>query len=88
VTPDGFLPPLALAVVRGRNGARIMAQGEDITSLKIGQEVYLREVAGTYYFTVKSQLQKVQEALKKLFAGKRKHGAQAVAPDVRRKAND
>jgi len=67
VTPDGFLPPLALALIRDRHGALHMAQGEDDTQLKIGQEVYLRRLGGVYFFTVKSQLQKVQQAFKKLF---------------------
>jgi acetyl-CoA acetyltransferase len=67
VTPDGFLPPLALALIRDRHGALLMAQGEDDTQLKIGQEVYLRRMGGVYFFTVKSQLQKVQQAFRKLF---------------------
>jgi hypothetical protein len=70
VTPDGFLPPLALALVRDRKGALVMAQGEDITQLKIGQEVYLRQVAGIYYFTVKSQLRVVEEAIKRFFSAR------------------
>ncbi|HLN85088.1 MAG TPA: hypothetical protein VK200_01470, partial [Candidatus Limnocylindrales bacterium] len=70
VTPDGFLPPLALALVRDRHGALLMAQGEDDTQLKIGQEVYLRRMGGVYFFTVKSQLQKVQQAFMKLFRRK------------------
>jgi hypothetical protein len=71
ITPDGFLPPLALALVRDRKGALVMAQGEDITDLKIGQEVYLRRVAGTYYFTLKSQLRSVEDAFKRFFFGNR-----------------
>jgi hypothetical protein len=70
VTPDGFLPPLALALVRDCHGHLLMAQGEDHTQLKIGQEVYLRRFDGTCYFTVKSQIQKVQEAFTKLFRRK------------------
>jgi acetyl-CoA acetyltransferase len=66
VTPDGFLPPLALALIRERNGRLLMAQGEDVSQLKIGKEVYLRRIDDLYLFTVKGQLQKVQEALKKL----------------------
>ncbi|MFQ5902072.1 MAG: beta-ketoacyl synthase N-terminal-like domain-containing protein [Candidatus Binatia bacterium] len=66
VTPDGFLPPLALALIRDRQGSLLMAQGEDISHLKIGREVYLRQVAGSYLLTVKSHLRKVREALKKL----------------------
>jgi hypothetical protein len=45
-----------------------MAQGEDISHLKIGREVYLRQVGGRYLFTVKSHLTKVREALKKLLS--------------------
>lgn len=66
VTPDGFLPPLALALIRRRQGALIMAQGEDISHLKIGREVYLRQVTDSYFFTVKSHLRKVREAFEKL----------------------
>jgi acetyl-CoA C-acetyltransferase len=67
VTPDGFLPPLALALIRDRHGTLLMAQGEDDTQLKIGREVYLRRVGGVDLFTVKSQIEKVQEAFMKLF---------------------
>lgn len=66
VTPDGFLPPLPLALIRDRRGARILAQGDDTEQLEIGRTVYLRRVAGIYYFTVKSHLRTVREALKQL----------------------
>jgi hypothetical protein len=66
VTPDGFLPPVALALIRDRNGRLLMAQGEDSVQLKIGREVYFRRMDDFYLFTVKSQLQKVQESLKRL----------------------
>ena len=70
VTPDGFLPPLALALIRTGDGRLVMAQGEDSEHLKIGREVYLRRMDDFYLFTVKSQLQMVQESLKKLFRRK------------------
>jgi hypothetical protein len=70
VTPDGFLPPLALALVRDRHNELLMAQGEDETQLKIGQDVYLRRLGGVYYFTVKSQIEVVQQAFMKLFRRK------------------
>ena len=63
-TPDGFLPPLALAMIRDRKGARIMAQGEDISHLQIGREVCLHQVAGVFYFTVKNHLKKVRAAMR------------------------
>jgi acetyl-CoA C-acetyltransferase len=66
VTPDGFLPPLALALVRDQRGALLMAQGEEDSQLKIGQEVYLRQIDGVCLFTVKSQIQKVQHAFRNL----------------------
>jgi hypothetical protein len=71
-TPDGFLPPLALALIRDRHGNRIMAQGEDISQLRIGRDVYLNSIAGIYYFTVKSHLQQVRDAMQKFF---RKNGS-------------
>jgi acetyl-CoA C-acetyltransferase len=69
VTPDGFLPPLALALVRDRAGQLVMAQGEDIGHLKIGRDVYLRQLDGGYVFTVKSHLLKVKEAMRQLVHG-------------------
>ncbi len=78
ITPDGFLPPLALALIRDRHGDLLMAQGEDNAQLKIGQEVFLRRVDGIYLFTVKSQIQKVQDAFLKLF---RRHPADAAKTD-------
>jgi acetyl-CoA C-acetyltransferase len=69
VTPDGFLPPLALALVRDRAGQLVMAQGEDIGHLKIGRDVYLRQLDGGYVFTVKSHLLKVKEAMRQLVRG-------------------
>ena len=77
VTPDGFLPPVALALIRDRNGRLLMAQGEDNVQLKIGREVYLRRMDDVYLFTVKSQLQKVQESLKRLL----RRGAASPAKD-------
>jgi acetyl-CoA C-acetyltransferase len=70
VTPDGFLPPLVLALIRTGDGRLLMAQGEDETQPKIGQEVYLRRMDGLCLFTVKGQIQKVQDALMKLFRNK------------------
>jgi hypothetical protein len=70
-TPDGFLPPLALALIRDRHGNRVMAQGEDINQLRIGRDVYLNQIGGISYFTVKSHLQQVREAMQKLL---RKNG--------------
>ncbi|MEX0803450.1 MAG: beta-ketoacyl synthase N-terminal-like domain-containing protein [Candidatus Binatia bacterium] len=80
-TPDGFLPPLALALIRDRKGSRIMAQGEDISHLKIGREVYLHQVAGIYYFTVKNHLQKVRAAMQKLLHRAGRHSERPQHPD-------
>ena len=49
VTPEPFVPPLALVLVRGKNGSRIMARAENISQVKVGQVVYLKEIAGIYY---------------------------------------
>ena len=64
-----MLPPLALALIRARDGTLLMAQGEDGTQLKIGREVFVRRLDGVFLFTVKSQLQKVQEAFTRLWRG-------------------
>lgn len=73
VTPDGFLAPLALALIRLQDGTLLMAQGEDETQLKIGQEVYIRRIDGVHLFTVKSQLQKVHEAFSRLWRRRQTH---------------
>jgi acetyl-CoA acetyltransferase len=70
VTPDGFLSPLALALIRTPGGALLMAQGEDDTPLKIGQEVSLRRMDGISLFRVKGQIRKVQDTLMKWFRRK------------------
>ena len=61
------LTTLALALIRMSDGRLTMAQGEEDGQLKIGQEVYVRLVDGVYFFTVKTQLQKVQQAFLKLW---------------------
>lgn len=75
VTPDGFLPPLVLALIRARDGALIMAQGEDESQLKIGRQVFVRQLDGIHLFTVKSQLKKMQEAFTRLWRGRRSKDA-------------
>jgi hypothetical protein len=60
-----------LALIRTLDGRLIMAQGEENDShLKIGREVYLRRIDGVYLFSVKSHIQKVQEAFTKLLRRK------------------
>jgi acetyl-CoA C-acetyltransferase len=65
VTPDGFLPPLALALVREQNGRLILAQGEENKHLKIGREVYLKRTEDYYLFTLKGRFKMVQDSLKR-----------------------
>ena len=65
VTPDGFLPPLALALVREQNGRLILAQGEESKHLKIGREVYLKRTEDYYLFTLKGRFKMVQDSLKR-----------------------
>jgi hypothetical protein len=48
-----------------------MAQGEaNESALKIGREVQLRRMDGLYLFTLKSSIQKMQEALTKFLRRK------------------
>jgi acetyl-CoA acetyltransferase len=65
VTPDGFLPPLALALVREQNGRLILAQGEESKHLKIGREVYLKRTEDYYLFTLKGRFKMVHDSLKR-----------------------
>ena len=65
VTPDGFLPPLALALVRELNGRLILAQGEESDQVKIGREVYLKRTEDYYLFTVKGRFRKVQDSFRR-----------------------
>ena len=63
-----------------------MAQGEDITHLEIGREVYLRKVGDHYLFTVKSHLRKVREALNKLLTrGRLLPTGEKMAPSKKEK---
>jgi hypothetical protein len=84
VTPDGFLPPLALALVRDRAGALVMAQGEDLAHLKIGRDVFLRQLDGGYIFTVKSHLDQVKQALDRLLRALPRGDKKARASGERR----
>ena len=65
VTPDGFLPPLALALIREQNGRLILAQGEESKHLKIGRKVYLKRAEDYYLFTLKGRFRMVQDSLKR-----------------------
>ncbi|HXG50844.1 MAG TPA: beta-ketoacyl synthase N-terminal-like domain-containing protein [candidate division Zixibacteria bacterium] len=66
VTPEGFSPPLALALIRDHARRLVIAQGKDSRQLKIGREVYLRRGDGFYVFKVKSRLEIAKEAVRKL----------------------
>jgi acetyl-CoA C-acetyltransferase len=65
VTPDGFLPPLALALVREQNGRLILAQGEESKHLKIGREVSLKRTEDYSLFTLKGRFKMVQDSLRR-----------------------
>jgi acetyl-CoA acetyltransferase len=65
ITPDGFLPPLALALVREENGRLILAQGEESKHLRIGREVYLKRTEDYYLFTIKGRFKIVKDSLKR-----------------------
>lgn len=67
-TAEGFLPPLALALVRDRKGSLVLARGDNADDLKIGREVYLRAAGGVHFFRVKSYLRQVREAMRHFFA--------------------
>lgn len=66
VTPDGFLPPLALALIRENNGRLVLAQGDASAQLKIGKEVYLKRIDEYYLFKVKGRIRKMQDSLKRV----------------------
>ena len=48
--PEGFKPPLHIAVVELPGGARIFCHGKDTRTLKIGRRVAIEEVDGIFYF--------------------------------------
>ena len=87
VTPDGFLPPLALALIRDSKGSLIMAQGEDTRQLEIGREVYLHKAAGIYYFTIKGPLQKVRAAIRRLLRNARRKSKEVIGADTGQKVH-
>ena len=48
--PEGFKPPLHIAVVELPGGARIFCHGNETRALKIGRRVAIEEVDGIFYF--------------------------------------
>jgi len=50
VAPEGFKPPLHIAVVELPGGARIFCHGKETGALKIGRRVAIEQVDGIFYF--------------------------------------
>ena len=50
VAPEGFKPPLHIAVVELPGGARIFCHGKETRALKIGRRVAIEHVDGVFYF--------------------------------------
>jgi len=50
VAPEGFKPPLHIAVVELQGGARIFCHGKETRALKIGRRVAIEQVDGIFYF--------------------------------------
>jgi DUF35 OB-fold domain, acyl-CoA-associated len=50
VAPEGFKPPLHIAVVELPGGARIFCHGKQTSALKIGRRVAVEHVDGIFYF--------------------------------------
>jgi hypothetical protein len=50
VAPEGFKPPLHIAVVELPGGARIFCHGKETRALKIGRPVAIEQVDGIFYF--------------------------------------
>jgi hypothetical protein len=48
--PEGFKPPLHIAVVELPGGARIFCHGKETLALKIGRRVAIEQVDGIFYF--------------------------------------
>jgi hypothetical protein len=48
--PEGFKPPLHIAVVELPGGARIFCHGKETRALKIGRRVAIEQVDGIFYF--------------------------------------
>ena len=48
--PEGFKPPLHIAVVELPGGARIFCHGKETRQLKIGRRVVIEQVDGIFYF--------------------------------------
>lgn len=50
VVPEGFKPPLHIAVVELPGGARIFCHGRQTRQLRIGRRVAIEQVDGIFYF--------------------------------------
>jgi len=48
--PEGFKPPLHIAIVELPGGARIFCHGKETRALKIGRRVAIEQVDGIFYF--------------------------------------
>jgi len=48
--PEGFKPPLHIAVVELPGGARIFCHGKETRALRIGRRVAIEQVDGVFYF--------------------------------------
>jgi hypothetical protein len=48
--PEGFKPPLHIAVVELPGGARVFCHGKETRELKIGRRVAIEQVDGVFYF--------------------------------------
>lgn len=48
--PEGFKPPLHIAVVELPGGARIFCHGKETRALKIGRRVAIEQLDGIFYF--------------------------------------
>jgi DUF35 OB-fold domain, acyl-CoA-associated len=50
VAPEGFKPPLHIAIVELPGGARIFCHGKETRALKIGRRVAIEQMDGIFYF--------------------------------------
>jgi acyl-CoA-associated DUF35 OB-fold domain-containing protein len=50
VAPEGFKPPLHIAIVELPGGARIFCHGKETRALKIGRRVAIEQLDGIFYF--------------------------------------
>lgn len=74
VPPEGFTPPLPLAIVRDARGEMVIARGEGLRYLKIGRRVFIERREGGFWFFPATVFEMARRRVQQLFRGRGRRG--------------